>query len=201
MTAASIRNFPAWLTRAFGAVAMAGLATGCIVERQHHVVRDDPPRCTSPGSSAASAWIETDERLEAAPGEGAGVFVEYESGGRWHVWLTCDTSVTGRPCHFDVFAQALGASIGNVVGESLSPGDAVYHDCSDTAQLMTSTRATISGMYFDAPPGATIQLDVLLDGAPYPELVYWYGKHRKGDRSDVRYGAPGNPVAFTPTRP
>lgn len=171
---------------------------GCIVERHERVVRDDPPRCTSPGRAAAKVWIEADEHLQAAPGEGAGVFIEYESGGRWHVWVTCDTQLTGKPCRFDVLAQSLEGPLGNVVGDLLGPGDAVYQDCSDTAQLFATARSDIKGMYFDTRPGAAVQFDVLLDGTPYPELVYWYGNHRIGDPSDVRYGAPGNPVDFIP---
>lgn len=176
--------------------------SACIIERHERVSRaDPPPRCTAPGPSAGRVYIEADEFLEAPAGEGAGVFIEYESGGGWHVWVSCDTLISGQSCKFDVFAQVIGGSIGHVVGDSLGPGDAVYQDCSDTAQLITKTRSNISGMYFDASPGATVQFDILLDGAPYPELVYWYGNHRRGQGSEVRYGAPGNPVAITPNTP
>lgn len=195
------RFAPSYETFAMSALLAATLAlSGCVIERHEHVVRDDLPRCSSPGVAAGRVWIDADERLQATPGEGAGVFVEYESGGRWHVWLTCDTAITGKSCRFDVFAQSLEGTIGGVVGDSLGPGDAVYQDCSDTAQLIATTRANIAGMYFETRPGAAVQFDVLLDGAPYPELVYWYGNHRIGDPSDVRYGAPGNPIDFIPNQ-
>lgn len=181
----------------FGTVTLGG----CVIERYERTSRDSTPRCTTPGPAEARAFIEPDERLEAPPGEGAGVFVEYESGGRWHVWATCDTRLTGRACHFDVLAQTSTGSIRNVVGDALAPGDSLTQDCTDTAQLLLTSRSDISGMFFETQPGATVVFDVLVDGVPYPELVYWYGSFRETDASDVRYGAPGNPIALTPRRP
>lgn len=179
----------------------ASLASGCIIERYERVRRDEAPQCTKPRASAATVWIEADEALTSAPGEGAGIFLEYESGGRWHAWVTCDTRLTGRSCKFDIFAQVINGTAGNIVGESLGPRGRVYHDCSDTVQLVVDPGTTTAGMYFDAPPGAAVQFDVLLDGAPYPEIVYWYGRDRRGDVSEVRYGAPGNPISVVPIHP
>lgn len=174
---------------------------GCVIQRQDRIVRDDAPSCTAPDASAPLVWVETDEQLNATPGEGAGVFVEYSSGGHWYVWTTCDTKITGNSCNFDVLARAMDASITNVVGDSVSAGGAAYQPCSNSAQLVTDVATSTAGVHFDTPPGARVQFDVLLDGSPYPELVYWYGSHRKGDASTVRYGAPGNPVTFSPTHP
>lgn len=179
----------------------AGVTSGCIIERYERVHRDEAPQCAKPRASAQTVWIEPDEALAAEAGEGAGVFLEYESGGRWHAWVTCDTRITGRSCKFDVFAQVINGNVGNIVGESLGPRGRVYHDCADSVQLVVDPGESAAGVYFDAPPGAAVQFDILLDGAPYPELVYWYGHHRKSDASDVRYGAPGNPVSVVPSRP
>lgn len=186
---------------ACAAVTGSALLTGCVIERYETTRSDSPTRCATPPPAAARAFIKPDEFLEAPPGEGAGVFIEYESGGRWHVWATCDTRLTGRSCLFDVLAQTSAGTIRNVYGDALSGDDSVFQECADTAQLVLKSRADISGMYFETQPGATVVFDVLVDGAPYPELVYWYGSFRESDASDVRYGAPGNPIALTPLRP
>lgn len=186
----------------FCAVMVGGTTlSGCVIERYESTRKDSTARCATPAPAAARAFIEPDEMLEAPAGEGAGVFIEYESGGRWHVWATCDTRLTGRSCHFDVLVQTSAGTIRNVYGDALTSDDTVLQDCPDTAQLVLKSRADISGMYFETQPGTTVVFDVLVDGAPYPELVYWYGSFRESDASDVRYGAPGNPIALTPLRP
>lgn len=196
------RNFSAVVV-SFCTLLLGGTSLGgCVIERYERTSgRDATAQCTSPGPAAARAFIEADELLEAPPGEGAGVFVEYESGGRWHVWATCDTHLTGRACHFDILARAANGSIRNVAGDALSRRDSLIQDCADTVQLFLTSRADISGMFFEAQPGTTVVFDVLVDGVPYPELVYWYGSFRETDESDVRYGAPGNPIALTPLQP
>lgn len=201
MSFAISRNLTSYAAT-FCALVLGGTSLGgCVIERYERTSSRDAARCTTPGPAAARAFIEADEALEAPPGEGAGVFVEYESGGRWHVWATCDTRLTGRACHFDIVAQAAHGPIRNIVGDGLSHRDSLFQDCTDTVQLLLTSRADISGMFFETQPGATVVFDVLVDGAPYPELVYWYGSFRETDESDVRYGAPGNPIALTPRQP
>ena len=69
------------------------------------VVPDDPEIATVP--------IDAGETLQADPGEGVGVFVEYMGGGEWNVWATCDTEFSGFSCAFDVFVNADGLIVGD----------------------------------------------------------------------------------------
>lgn len=183
-----------------GIVALG--AAGCVVEHDHmHAPDSQTPACLPPGIPAATVGIDANEPLASPPGEGAGVFLEYQAGGHWHVWTACDTKTSGLACNYDVFAQVTNGSTSNVASESLESNDAVYWSCTDTAELVATTTNDIDGMYFDAPPGAGVQFDVRIDGVPHPELVYWYGNYRNGSESYVHYGAPGNPVLVVPNTP
>src|SRR5215203_6098012 len=47
------------------------------------------------------AVIDTDELLDVDPGVGAGAFIEYETGGTYHVTTSCDVG-QGADCYWDL---------------------------------------------------------------------------------------------------
>src|SRR3974377_2212599 len=112
---------------AIGVAALAALFLGaaCTVESSHSAGTAPSGGGggggTSGGNGAPSPQpmlvdVDTNPTLNAAPGPGVGVFTEYAAGGHWHVWWSCDTSVTGFGCSFDVNVSTAG-SITNVVGK------------------------------------------------------------------------------------
>ena len=54
------------------------------------------------------ALVDTNQTMNATPGEGLGVFVEYDTGGNWNVWWSCGPEQNGSdpPCQFDVKISA-----------------------------------------------------------------------------------------------
>jgi hypothetical protein len=110
--------------------------------------------------------VDPNRVMNATPGQGVGVFTEYQTGGHWRVWWTCDTSKTGEPCYFNVIASLApgDGTITNTAGISLQSGDALSQDTPQSVRASTTTTATIEGMTFDTPLGATITLDASLGG-------------------------------------
>jgi hypothetical protein len=176
---------------------------GCVVEEHHY----DPgyygpsapvmaiPVCPSGAGSAAAVTVDTGQALTTTVGEGTGVFVEYQAGGHWHVWVSCDTVLTGYGCAYDVTAQVFGGSVSNVRGEELESGDVAGSQCADTAYLSVNTGSNLDGMTFDAPAGANIRVTAALGGAIYKDLIYWVGG------GVAHNDANSNPLDLTPSAP
>lgn len=190
------RSASRWL--AAGSAAMVAtlglLGAGCIIV-------DDggyygPHYYYEPGYYDDPVWvtIDADEVLETTLGEGAGVFVEYESGGLWRIWTACDTNVTGYTCLFDVYATA-GSSIDRVATDDLEAYDQVDITAPDALVFYTETGIDYDGIAFQAEPGAWLELEVLLDGAVDPRYIFWVSD------GAVQDGAPGSPVIFEPDEP
>jgi hypothetical protein len=131
--------------------------------------------------------------LDADPGDGTGVFIEYQAGGRWHVFATCDTNLSRLPCEFNVIASVpAGVSYSNVLGESLERDDAIY-EYGDAVELVTTTSSDFDGMNFETPAGTTVRFEVYVDGQREPRFVYWVGG------GALHSGAPSNPIELQPS--
>jgi hypothetical protein len=185
------------VTVAFGA---AGLLAGCFVQSSSHTTMNPPP--DNPPAHVLdkdpkTVVIDPDKALQQEPGEGVGVFVEYMTGGHWHVWTSCDTNSSKAICNFTAFLIVdIGGQISNVQGENLENDDLATLDASGSSvELDVHTSSEFDGVTFDATPGATVQLEVYLDNDPDPRLVYWVG----GDV--LHQGAPTDPINFEPAAP
>jgi len=189
------------------AVLMLGCSAlgGCIIEGHHdgyaggYYPPASPstsiPVCPSGTGQAAPVSIDTDKGITTAVGEGTGVFVEYQAGGHWHVFTSCDTIITGYGCTYDVTAQVFGSTVSNVRGEDLETNDVAGSACPNAAYLSVSTGSNFDGMLFDAPAGAKVRVTAALGGALYPNLIYWV------DADVARSDANSNPLDLTPTAP
>lgn len=184
------------------AVAMTSLAAGvagCFV-----VARDDTEVVVDPGDDPGygnttpdtplQVSIDPGETITTAPGEGVGMFVEYsedDSGGHWHVFTACDTNSSGRPCDFDAWVAPIdGSEISNVKGSELDGKDVIDLFSDGSVHLFARTTTALDGLTFDTPPGAQIELYMLLDGVQQPRFVYWVGG------GVLHTGAPTDPVDF-----
>jgi hypothetical protein len=151
----------------------------------------------SPAKDVVTAKIDTGETLTTDKGKGAGVFIEYAEGGRWHVFTSCDYDLYGEECQWDVLASVgSGGQITNAEIESAesADGDKLYSD-STSVNLVVSTASDFDGMTFSTQPGATVRIDVLLGGAADARYIYWVGD------GGLHTGAPSNPIDLKPSTP
>lgn len=94
-----------------------------------------------------------------------------------------------------VISPSDGATLSGVQGQSLSSDDTLELRSDGTVRLVTSTSYGTNGISFDADPGATIEIDALIDGAAQPSLVNVVSD------GAVLAGVPTNPVDFSPSDP
>jgi hypothetical protein len=170
-----------------GLVLAASCAVACVVE-------DDPPPprplagyvggTPAAGSSGASGSgsssgasgsgpssaspilvdVDTDKTMNAAPGQGVGVFVEYATGGHWHVWWTCDTNVNPQgplTCDFDV--QASVATDKVTLTKADTP-DGGAQTTPQSVEARTTTGSQVHGLWFDTTAGAEISVQATIGG-------------------------------------
>jgi hypothetical protein len=170
---------------AFALIAIG--ATGCIVHDRSDtvVVHDDEPYFTT---------VDADETLSTNLGEGAGAFVEYQKGGVWRLWTSCDTLITGAVCRFEanVYPRGRLDSLAGIDLES-SDGYEIYSD--GTFTFVAETELGSDGIEFVTDPGALVDIELILDGYVDPSYLVWYGNGKVHD------GAPRSPVVFQPDAP
>ncbi|MGC4089974.1 MAG: hypothetical protein QM756_19215 [Polyangiaceae bacterium] len=172
------------------------MAVGCTYGEHHSsngsgVV--DGPECTGPSREGT---IDADGLIDTKQGDGVGVFVEYASGGHWHVFATCDTNISSKDCMFDVVVHSLGKSgVLSAVGDDLEDEDSASLFGVDGIQMVSYTAADFDGFYLDTDPGAALQVDVLLDNACGASYVYWLGG------GGIHTGAPSTPFELVPSAP
>lgn len=172
------------LHTALSLVALAGSLAACVIEndgpRRYRSDPDStgvvvtPPSSSSSSSSGATSdpapsggtaamlvEIDSNQTMNAQPGEGVGVFVEYEKGGHWHVWWTCDTNQTGQSCDFSVSLAAATGNIANVDATELAGG--LYSSATPSRlEARSSTSTDVKGFRFDTDAGAVITLEASL---------------------------------------
>jgi hypothetical protein len=139
-------------------------STGCVVETS-----PSPP----PAPSLTLATVDTGATLTAPAGTGAGVFVEYQPGGHWHIWWTCDTDISGLPCTFNVDAIAQTGNITNVSGDRLESNDVLSTPGPNEVSLQTDTSTGVDGVFFDTDPGATINVLQQIGDVQDGTYFYW----------------------------
>jgi hypothetical protein len=167
--------------RILGLAAIASLIIACVVQDDHSpppqpgYVGGGPSSGGSSGSGAGGGQsaspilvdVDNDKTMNAAPGDGVGVFIEYGTGGHWHVWWTCDTNVNTQgalTCDFTIRATVTDGAI--TVVKDQTPKGATRLTGTPTQELdaVTTTGAEVHGVYFDAKPGAVITLEAQIGG-------------------------------------
>jgi hypothetical protein len=177
---------------------------------------ESPPQAVSWGASSSSGWsgnssssaaaglssplvvvVDADRTLTATPGQGVGVFTEYRSGGHWHVWWTCDSSVTHSPCGFEVSASAVGGQISNVQPEgTASESVAIASPAKVTVSTITTTG--LDGVTFDTAPGETIEVDAQLNSVRDGHFLFFV---QDGVVNGGYTGTLSDPLMLSPSEP
>ncbi len=157
----------------------------------------------SPGSSPDASVapllvvVDTNQTMNAIGGDGVGVFVEYSTGGHWHVWWTCDTNQTQAKCNFVVGITAASGAIKHLDASGLAGGFATL---SSTTQLDASSTTTtaVTGVSFDTDPGAQITLDATMGNLTYGSFLFFVqdGKVNGGYASTL-----SNPLSLVGSTP
>jgi hypothetical protein len=147
--------------------SIAVLSCGCVVGP------DDGQPIPEQQGGLSLATVDTGEMLSSPPGQGAGVNVEYQAGGHWHIWWTCDTDISGLTCNFYVDAIAQSGAITNVSGDRLESDDVLDQPSSSEVTLNTSTSTGVDGVFFDTDPGATINVLQQIGGVQDGTYFFW----------------------------
>jgi hypothetical protein len=159
-------------------VALASSLVACVIDDTSSR-RSDTPTYADPGGTGSIGGtpsddpgtspapvlvvVDTDQVMNADPGQGVGIFTEYAAGGKWHVWWTCDTAMSGQDCDVALSATAASGTITNLDATALQGGSVVTTNPSRVdVRITTSTQ--VHGITFSTDPGAVITLEATIGG-------------------------------------
>jgi hypothetical protein len=176
-------------------LALPAAACGYGNHDRHHDYDDDyyPGTGGSPSVVVEEATIDVDQLLDVEPGDGAGAFIEYETGGLYHITTSCDAADNGA-CYWDIVVMPLDdAPVTNVTPRDLEADDSLSFGAGNQLRLVASTGKDFDGFSFQTDPGVAIRIDALLDDAPANPYLFWVGE------GALRSGAPSNPIDLVPS--
>jgi hypothetical protein len=186
-------------SRVLAACACISVLTGCIIVDSNSTSTTNTNGNTTPPppTDPLTLIIDSDVALDAKPGDGVGIFVEYTTGGRYRIWTTCDTLSSGAICPFDIYTSVdTSSSIISVTEDNLEGYDSVtVQQNQGTADLHFETDNDYDAITIDVTPGAVLRVEAYLDGKSEPRFIYWVGE------GVLHEGAPTNPVDLSPSKP
>lgn len=149
------------------------------------------------GYAGSISTVDTDSPVTGyTPGQGAGVFVDYASGGLWNVSLACDTASSGSDCNWDVIVTPTNAVLSDFGPVSLDADDLMAADSYYGAvRVNTFTGNEVDQFFLITTPGVSVTVDALLDGLTAERYMYWNGG------GGLHRGAPSNPLELVPSSP
>ena len=122
--------------------------------------------------------------------------MEVAAGGKWHVYTSCDTDISGYSCTWDIIVSAFeGDEVTSLEADRLEDYDYLDWYGDRSLHLVADNSYDFDGFFFGATPGATIRVDVFLDNGPAPRYIYWVGD------GGMHKGSPTNPIDLTPSSP
>ena len=145
--------------------------------------------------------VDTNQTLSEPGGQGVGVYVEYKAGGHWHVWWTCDTSLTGLTCNFQVGVSVATGAISSAVAQAFEASDQLTQGSSTGFIATTTTTTGIDGVTFDASPGAVITLDAQVDGQRQIDGQSFIFFVENSQPNGGYMGSVADPLMLEPTSP
>jgi hypothetical protein len=201
----------AWtLVRSIGlCVAGAALVLGCEAEADSSGYGSGGSGSSSGGCSASTPSpqpllvdVDPNQTMSANPGDGVGVFVEYKSGGHWHVWWTCDSNKTGQTCSFDNTVTVATGTITNLVSQGFADSDTVQQPSTQKVEAVTTTSYAVDGITFDTPFSAgqtpIIELYAVLPCVSGGQYLFFV---QKGQINGGYQGVLTDPLMLEPSGP
>ncbi len=150
---------------------------------------DDVASPSPSGVTPMLVEVDTGAKLKAEPGQGVGIFVEYEQGGIWHIFWSCDTSITGRLCNYNIQVRAASGALKDAKDEKGAPLDIQGGEIS----LSRSVAKNPDGITFRGEPGGIVTLEASLDGKAESVLLFFV----QNDKRNGGYeGTLTNPIQF-----
>jgi hypothetical protein len=120
---------------------------------------------TGPASPAPMlVVVDTDQVLKADPGQGVGIFTEYATGGKWHIWWTCDTTLSNQQCDVVLSATAASGTITNLDSSELQNSGLVTATSPSRVDVQVTTTTQVHGITFTTNPGEVITLEATVGG-------------------------------------
>jgi hypothetical protein len=165
----------------------ACFAAGCYTDDGYYY---DPTYC-QPGVEEAS--IDAGGILILDPGR-VGATAEYLGDGAWRFAAACDTDLTGVRCNWRIRVTPLDGIAGSLAPESLEDEDELFDDGDGGVLFDALTDFDIDGFTLETTPGATVRVDVALDGSCGGPFFFWL------DREQVFTGVTPS-VELTPSDP
>ena len=168
------------MLRFSGVAAAALLVVACVVREDHPSPPPEPgyvggtpsgggaaPPPATTGGTPILVDVDNDKTMNATPGGGVGVFIEYGTGGHWHVWWTCDTNVNPQgalTCDFALKATVTQGTISILKDDTPKGATRLAGTPAMELDSATTTGAEAHGVYFDTAPGAVVTLDAQIGG-------------------------------------
>jgi len=178
-----------------GSLLALALATGCGSNSGNYDGYAQDPAFTAP-ADVQRVDIDTDQTLSADAGNGAGLFVEYSTGGEYHVFTTCDTNISKLPCEWRVVASIDPALSMEVTDDgNLEKDDSISRIDDGAVRLLFVSDVDFDGAVIKVPAGERLRLNWLLDGFVDETQLSWVSG------GTVHSGAPTDPVDLEPTTP
>jgi hypothetical protein len=131
---------------------------------------------TPPSTSPMLVVVDTDQVMNADPGQGVGVFTEYSAGGKWHIWWTCDTAKSKISCDVALSATAASGTIDGLNSDQLQGGTVTSPTPSRVEASITTTNQ-VHGITFTTTPGAVVTLEATVGGlkeGPGPNRSFFF---------------------------
>jgi hypothetical protein len=158
---------------------------------------DTTPAACAEGIVPAESTIAADLGIDVDPGGGAGVFIEYVSGGHWSLRTSCDSATSNTSCDWDIIVTPEdGQTLSNAAGSDLEPDDSFLPYGSDGSyQFVATTASDFDGASFDTGAGAAVRVDAYLGRVCALQYFFWMGD------SALHRTSPTNPLVLIPSVP
>ena len=158
---------------------------------------------TVPSTTPMLVEVDTDQVMNADPGNGVGIFTEYAAGGKWHVWWTCDTSISQLPCDVTLTAKTASGAITDLDASELQQAGQTSTPTADSVSVSVTTTTELHGLKFTTDPGAILTLSATVGGlAEGPGLNKSFFFFVQDGKINGGYtGVLTNPLQFQGTKP
>ncbi len=154
----------------------------------------NPPPDTN--AQPITVVVDTGQTMNVQGGQGVGVFVEYRAGGHWHVYWSCDTALSGLACDFQMTMS--GKSIANATPNQFTSSDSLSSSTPDVLVATSHTTTGVSGVDFDATPGADVKIDMNVSGLRDGRFFFFV---QNGQVNGNFQGILTDPLIFEPSAP
>jgi hypothetical protein len=198
-----------WIALAL--IALGPLATACGTDNGTYYDYNGYPQTRTRDTIIAvdidTSTLDVPATIAADGGAGVGLFVEYLTGGSYHLFATCDTMKSGHGCQWDVLATIDPTLKMDAQDDGdLESDDAVVRVDDAGFRLFFNVDVDFDGVVLTVPPQARLRLDELLYD-PDPNVITDPPTEAAANTLWIsggalqRDGAPSNPVDFNPTAP